>query len=1173
MQVVIDRKPYQVNIDEFNIVPHEIYNHLQIKESLGEIERTIGFLTELQKSLDIDQLVVVEPTHGGFLPIQCSKFYKHITLFDISPVHKENVLYNIKEHKVEHILFDIIDHTDKNMVLYSDYYENIDLSFVEKYKPFLVTQYHSSIVNKNWYKHILQFSETLYVYIPDQSYSQFYDAFHYYLNEKNPSKLDYDNLIHLCIMVKNAGPQFEEMLTNNLPIIDKWTILDTGSTDNTMNIVKKVLGGKKKGNLYQEPFLNFRDSRNRLLELAGTDCKFNLMLDDTYSIKGDLRRFLTQVRGDQISDSFSLFIQSDDIEYVSNRLLKSYRNLKYLYKIHEVVQEEDNHVVIVPKNDSFIFDYRCDYMEKRTNSRNESDLKILYQELEEDPDNTRTYYYLAKTYNNMENHEKAYEFYLKRINHTKKGFTLELIDCTFEAARTANFKLNKPWDECEKLYLKAFDLEPKKPEALYFIGIHYFLENKTDIAFAYLKKAFEIGYPADYQFNVKPVISFLFIPKFLSLMCYQQREYQLGFQASKMYLANKNIQRDDMFEVILSWHKIFQLLVAMKPASKSRVMSTSKPILCFVADGGFHPWTGRDILTKGIGGSETWVIEMARYIQKSGHFQVYVFCNCSKEETFEEVEYLHLRNYLSFCVEYDIHTCIVSRYSEYLPATFESTAENVYLILHDLGPTGVVIPIHKKLKKVFCLSEWHVGYFTERFPALKHLTMALSYGCDMNNFDIQKDYTIQKNQYQFIYSSFPNRGLLPLLEMWPSILHKQPVASLHIFSDVDGEWVNQVAPETMQKIKDLLSKYKEKGGLNITYHGWVSKDVLAKAWKTSDFWLYPCTFMETFCLTALEAAISKTMVITSDLAALKNNVGNRGILIPGNPETWEWKNDALIQLFDIMDNKEKINHYVSSNYDWAKRLTWENQANLFMSLIPNKHVGSFVDSSFVERKMEIKENNVPVKEKHTLLAKEHHKVDLEKNVKGLDYNNMFNWTNDLPTGSKQIFEDMITYFNKKNIAKPRILEVGVFAGTSLINIVHRIPHSVAISVDQWKTYIIDLTGIEETFHKNVVSAGMQERIVAKKGDSFDVLSSMLVSGDFFDFIYVDGSRMCLDCYADIMLAWKILNKGGILVIDDYPYLKENMLESPFEAVNHFMKKYKFEMKILNIGYRVFLEKI
>jgi tetratricopeptide (TPR) repeat protein len=216
--------------------------------------------------------------------------------------------------------------------------------------------------------------------------------------------------------------------------------------------------------------------------------------------------------------------------------------LKYIYKIHEVVQEEDNYVVIVPKNDSFIIDYRCDYMENRTNSRNESDLKILYEELEESPDDPRVFFYLAKTYNNMKNYEKCYEYLLKRIDCKKEGFKLELVDATFEAARLANFQLNKTWSECEKLYLKAYDLEPKKPESLYFIGVHYYLENNFDIAFNYLKKAFEIGYPADYQFNVKPIISFRYIPKFLTLLCYQKKEYNLGFQASKLYLENNDLQ-------------------------------------------------------------------------------------------------------------------------------------------------------------------------------------------------------------------------------------------------------------------------------------------------------------------------------------------------------------------------------------------------------------------------------------------------------------------------------------------------------------------------------------------------------------------------------------------------------------------------------------------------------
>ena len=70
------------------------------------------------------------------------------------------------------------------------------------------------------------------------------------------------------MIVKNAGDSFENILNQNLNIIDRWTILDTGSTDNTIDIIKKVLVGKKKGELFEEPFINFRDSRNRCLDLA-----------------------------------------------------------------------------------------------------------------------------------------------------------------------------------------------------------------------------------------------------------------------------------------------------------------------------------------------------------------------------------------------------------------------------------------------------------------------------------------------------------------------------------------------------------------------------------------------------------------------------------------------------------------------------------------------------------------------------------------------------------------------------------------------------------------------------------------------------------------------------------------------------------------------------------------
>ena len=135
------------------------------------------------------------------------------------------------------------------------------------------------------------------MYVPINKLNDFYKDFCYYFDKEQ--KFNYDNLIHLCIMVKNAGPLFEKVLEENLPIIDRWTILDTGSTDGTQDIIRRVLKNKK-GKLFEEPFINFRESRNRCLDLAGKVCKYNLMLDDTYVIRPDLRKFLNTVRGGPI---------------------------------------------------------------------------------------------------------------------------------------------------------------------------------------------------------------------------------------------------------------------------------------------------------------------------------------------------------------------------------------------------------------------------------------------------------------------------------------------------------------------------------------------------------------------------------------------------------------------------------------------------------------------------------------------------------------------------------------------------------------------------------------------------------------------------------------------------------------------------------------------------------
>ena len=932
--VSINKENFRVNNNEFNSIPHQEFNNLNILDSLSELERIISLLKDISTILNDGQknILLVEISHGGYIPIKISSSYNKVVILNENERDYNNIIENIQEKKITNINFidDLINKTLLPIIFLNK--NNLGLSIKNLTKCLvLIAEEDEHQCVDNFVSYDLSNSNYK-IYVNKSFIETFLSNFYYYVDNDitDKRKFQYDNLIHLSMIVKNAGDVFEDVLKQNLPYFDRWTILDTGSTDNTIEIINRTLVGKKKGQLFQEPFTNFRDSRNRCLDLCGKECKFIVILDDTYVLKENLRTFLNTVRGDQFSDSFSMYIKSDDTEYGSNRIIKSESNVRYIYKLHEVLNPKNNINVIIPMHHAHIFDVRTEYMEKRTMDRKKYDLEILHEMVIEEPDDSRALYYLGQTYNLLNEYELALEFFLKRTEHKDEGFLQEKIDAYFEAARLCNFKLNKPWEECEALYLKAYELDKSRPESLYFIGIHHYMNKDIPKAYECMKKGFEIGYPIHCQYSLKPTLSFYFLPKFLSELCFLVGDNDLGLQASNLFLKSNNDDNSVEYYIVKCWNKIFQKLLNNKEYLNFTPLSSSKDILVFVADGGFEPWNGSDILSNGIGGSETFIIEMARYIEKSNLFDVYVFCNCKKEETFEKVTYLHLDKYSSFLKHNKIHSVIISRYPEYLPVTYNSNnVENVYLILHDLIPNGEIIIKNERLRNIFCLTQWHADQFNLMFDDMKHLTKVFNYGIDIASFENKNSDT--KIPYKFIYSSFPHRGLLPLLQMWPVIIGRYPSASLHIHCDLENKWVNSVRPDEMQEIRNLIEINKNS---NIFYKGWTSKNELAETWDSSDIWFYPCTFQETFCLTALEAAISKTFAITSDLAALNETVGKRGIIIKGDPYTNEWKDEALEKLFSIDANlKTKL---VEENYAWAKNQDWKNRANELLKIVLNK---------------------------------------------------------------------------------------------------------------------------------------------------------------------------------------------------------------------------------------------
>lgn len=943
MQVELNKELFFVNSDEFSLLRHTDYESLKLYPQLAIFEREIGLIRDIVNNRKDCKFINIGISHGGFVPIQVKKYLEKVYVYHnyhgSKDSHYENLLKNAdKSLCIDNL--DILkdpDHSIKIIRL-----EHGAVTDFHDLNRCIILSY-SDLILSNHREYFLSNSD-LKIYVSKDLASYFEDRFKYYLQGNN---LNYDNLINLCMMVKNAGDGFKKILEENLPYIDRWTFLDTGSTDNTVSIIKEVLKSKH-GKLYEEPFINFRESRNRCLELAGASCKYNIMLDDTYILRGDVRNFLSFIRSDQSADSYNIFINSDNNIYGSDRILKSDRNLKYIYLIHEIIQDYDNLIIQLSLDKIYIEDISTDYMRKRTQERKKYDLDLLFQTLEEYSTAPRTLYYIARTYSALEQWDKVYEYAMKRIEHPNGGYAEEVTDCYLICGNVAEI-LGWPWNKCEELYLKCYDHDITRADPLYCIGLYYLQNNQPDKAYEYLKKGFELGTPLTRTSNIRTNIYNESLPETLTSLCYQLKDYKLGEQAAARYLKHKNN------DTIMSYYKIFQLLNENKI---SEYKSAKRNIFCFVVDEQQFE-------------SETIMMELSRRIAKVTNYKVYVFCNTATGETYQGVKYKKLENYINFINTHNIDRCIISKLSEYIPVSLENNISNLYLVVRDLLPSGNVIPLNPKLKKIYCMSEAHKQYFLSFFPILRDRT---------------------------------------------------------------------------------------------------------------DIW-QETTFTE------------------------------------------------------LINNHLKLES-ITMNNEWS--------------------------------------------EKHMLLAEDFviNSVAKSPTIENINYLGMLNWSSDIPNGSKIIFEGILDRFKDKVC---NVLEIGTYAGTSIIGILNYLPKSTATVIDMWKNYdenellqSMEENMVYETFLNNLKIANVIDRVTINKGDSKDVLIELFRAGTKYDFIYVDGSHKCLDCYADMIISWELLAKNGILAIDDYLWTsdkEDNNLNRPYYAVLHFMERYKSKYELLHMGYRVFLLKL
>ena len=228
-----------------------------------------------------------------------------------------------------------------------------------------------------------------------------------------------DNLLELIMIVKNSGDQIINTLNSVKNIINYYTILDTGSSDNTIDNIKNTLIDIP-GHVYQQPFIDFSTSRNRSLDLSYGQCKYQLILDDSYVLNG--AELLIDLLKKIDKPGFALKITNNTSNiYYSYRIIRTSDKIRYKYKVHELLQF-DNHntdIHIIKKDDIYITDMVNPEMIQRTNNRIYNDLEFLQQDIEIYPNDPRLLCYIGIIHFILNNFDKSIEYFENCIKQTK----------------------------------------------------------------------------------------------------------------------------------------------------------------------------------------------------------------------------------------------------------------------------------------------------------------------------------------------------------------------------------------------------------------------------------------------------------------------------------------------------------------------------------------------------------------------------------------------------------------------------------------------------------------------------------------------------------------------------------------------------------------------------------
>jgi len=310
------------------------------------------------------------------------------------------------------------------------------------------------------------------------------------------------NNIGVLMMLKNEEESIKVSLESIKNYFNTVIILDTGSTDNTINVIQEFCK-KNNQNLYlkETTFKSFPESRNDALEFAETvkEIEFLILMDSadefqTQKSKKEIHKIINDIpKNNKYGIVTQKWLYRNDLDIHSDiRFVRNHKNCRYdiKYPVHERFKDVADNIVNL--NDIFLLYQNRNKYALSTEKRYKKDIELLSKA---EP-NKRNLYFLAQSYMSVDDFENGFIYNLKSYETKENNVTdfdekFTLVRIGFCAIQS---KMSK--DIIFKYLIKAIECDEPPVDAFIYI-LKYCIDNKiTHQALPYLKKLSKLEKPA-----------------------------------------------------------------------------------------------------------------------------------------------------------------------------------------------------------------------------------------------------------------------------------------------------------------------------------------------------------------------------------------------------------------------------------------------------------------------------------------------------------------------------------------------------------------------------------------------------------------------------------------------------------------------------------------------------